>query len=519
MYDLKPYSLFHGRRSISAVKDRLTRYWMVTACGYCTLLLLLATGNVLLPVAVIAAPTTPANGATFDILWLEGGSCAPPPAEAVTAFDYAAGLWGTWISSTVPISATVCWRPDLYGGDALGTGMPTQYMINFPNAPLVNTYYPIALANALSGSDLNPGRADMALQFKSDANWSYVTTTTRLNSTAATFDFVTVALHELAHGLGFVGNMVVEYSVGFCGTSLSNVYCPTPYDQFAVNSSGVRLLDPSVDPLALGALLKSDANFSGPNAVAANAGATARLYTPATWYPGSSLSHLDQTTFEASANHLMTPIYYSVARHPGPVTLAMMQDIGWLRIDGVPNVVTSGPRIVGVGTATPFTGTLLWDGYIGQPITYTWTLPDQDPLVYPGLADSDTVTLTWDVPGEKVLTLTVTDGASPASAVRTLLAFAANAIGPTAGKTDRAYTFTADVTLDGYPVTYTWEATGQAPVTSGNDNVTFTWPISGTQTITVTAVIEGAPTQAVHTIAIEETIYRYIYLPLVQRTF
>ena len=100
---------------------------------------------------------------------------------------------------------------------------------------------------------------------------------------------------------------------------------------------------------------------------------------------------------------------------------------------------------------------------------------------------------------------------------RTVLAFAANVTGPTAGKTDRAYTFTAGVTLDGYPATYTWEATGQAPAKSVGDSVTFTWPVSGTQMITVTAVIEGAPTQAVHTITIEETIYHYLYLPLVQR--
>jgi len=134
---------------------------------------------------------------------------------------------------------------------------------------------------------------------------------------------------------------------------------------------------------------------------------------------------------------------------------------------------------------------------------------------HPGLITPDAVTYTWSTPGEKAITLTVTDGASPASAVRTMLAFAANVTGPTAGKTDRTYTFTAGVTLDGYPVTYTWEATGQTPATS--DSVTFTWPMSGTQTITVTAVIEGAPTQAVHTIDIEETVYRYLYLPLVQR--
>jgi len=344
---------------------------MVTACGYCTLLLLLATGNVLLPVAVIAAPTTPANGATFDILWLEGGSCAPPPAEAVTALEYAAGLWGTWLSSTVPIEVSVCWTPNLDGGDTLGTGAPDKYVANSPNAPLMNMSYPVALANALSGSDLYPSLGDMTLHFKSDVDWGYVTATTHLATPAASEDFVTVALHELAHGLGFIGNMYVEYNVGFCGGYLYP--CPTPYDWFVVDSNGVSLLDHlDVNPLILGALLKSDANFSGPNAVAANAGTPAKLYTPSYWQPGSSLSHLDPITFQSSEDHLMLPSI-GMARHPGPVTLGIFQDMGWLRADGMPNAVIAGPRIVGVGSATPFTGTLLWDGYTGQPITYTWT--------------------------------------------------------------------------------------------------------------------------------------------------
>ena len=73
----------------------------------------------------------------------------------------------------------------------------------------------------------------------------------------------------------------------------------------------------------------------------------------------------------------MTPSYSSVTRHPGPVTLAIFQDMGWLRAGGVPNVVTSGPLVVGVGQTVTFTGDLIWSGYAGQPITYTWTAADQ----------------------------------------------------------------------------------------------------------------------------------------------
>ncbi|MBN1890649.1 MAG: hypothetical protein JW850_21825 [Thermoflexales bacterium] len=478
---------------------------------------LLLTGD-----AAVANPAAGQAGASFNVSWSTG--CQEAPAEAVSALDYAAGLWGTWISSTTPIEVTACWTPNLGSGDALGTGMPSEYVRNFPGAPLVNTYYPIALANALSGGDLNPARADMALQFKSDVTWSFVLTPAHTTAAAADADFVAVALHELAHGLGFVGNMYVSYDTGFCGDGPQGALypCPTAYDCFVVDSSGAAVLSYlGDDRFTLAARLKSDAHFGGPNTVAANGGTAARLYAPGYWTI-SSLSHLDQASYEGSPNSLMTPFYSGAARHPGPVTLATFQDMGWLRAGGVPNVTTTGPRVVGVGSAATFSGELLWPGYTGQPLTYTWTTTGQEPLAHPGLTATDQVTLSWDTPGEKAITLTATDGDAFASAVRTALAFAANASGPAQGDTKHAYTFNAGVTLPGFPVTYTWEATDQPiavhPDRSASDSATFTWLTPGTKTITVTAVIEGAPAQAVHTIDIEGSVFdQFIFLPLVQR--
>ncbi len=357
------------------------------------------------------------SGATFEITW--SVNCQPPPAEAVTTLNYAASLWGTWISSTVPIAVVACWTPNPSGGDALGTGMPSKYVYNFPGAPLANTAYPIALANALSNSDLEPTWGDMTLQFKSDTTWSFVLTPTHLTAPVDGEDFVSVALHELAHGLGFIGNMYEEWNVGFCGHPLYP--CPTPYDWFAVDSAGIALLSylPN-DPYALAARLKGDANFGGPNTVAANAGITAKLYTPGAWTVGSSLSHLDPTAFGSSVNHLMTPFYSDVTRHPGPVTLAIFQDMGWLRADGVPNVVIAPPPALHAGRATAFTGDLIWPAYAGQPITYTWTATEQMTVTHAGLADADNVTFTWAAPGVKQIALTATDGVSSASAIRTV---------------------------------------------------------------------------------------------------
>jgi len=83
--------------------------------------------------------------------------------------------------------------------------------------------------------------------------------------------------------------------------------------------------------------------FGGPNAVAAYGG-RAPLYSPATWSPGSSNSHLDDGTFgPGTQNALMTHSLSNgeTIHDPGPLTLAIFRDIGW---------TTSDPGVVGDST-------------------------------------------------------------------------------------------------------------------------------------------------------------------------
>ncbi len=519
MNNLKSRMWRHGRRVVGAVEDKEFHYWTTLSRGFVVILLLLATGGWIAPVVVVAAPATPTGGATFNITWGVPPSCETPPAEAVTALDYAASLWGTWISSTVPIEVTACWKPNPCGSNALGCGGPMAYGMDFPNAPFARTNYPIALANALSGRDHLPGIEDITLEFNANIAWSFeLTPTLRMHSLSSGQDFVTIALHELAHGLGFIGNMYERYNVGFC-----LMYCPTPYDQLAVDSEGVVLLSYlTPDPRELAARLRSDANFGGANTIVANSGTAAKLYAPGYW-SASSLSHLDEATYQYTENSLMTPVYYSGAtRHPGPVTLGIFQDMGWLRADGVPNVATSGPWTVGVGNSAVFSGTLIWPAYTGQPITYTWKAADQLTVTHPSLTATDNVTFTWNTPGEKRITLTATDGSASASATRAALVYDVTVSGPALGQTNHAYTFDAEVTLYTLPVTWTWEATDQPMVTHPNqyqsDSVTLTWLTPGAKTITITATIGESPAQAVHTIAIEGIVFnQFVFLPLVQR--
>ncbi|MBN2005477.1 MAG: right-handed parallel beta-helix repeat-containing protein [Anaerolineae bacterium] len=95
--------------------------------------------------------------------------------------------------------------------------------------------------------------------------------------------------------------------------------------------------------------------------------------------------------------------------------------------------------------------------------------------------------------------------------------------GEAGGVVDATYFFTATVEpmTAILPITYTWEATGQtAQVRAGKgltDTLSFTWSITGTKTITVTAGNATSEISSTHTIHIAETPApspTEVYLPL-----
>lgn len=83
--------------------------------------------------------------------------------------------------------------------------------------------------------------------------------------------------------------------------------------------------------------------------------------------------------------------------------------------------------------------------------------------------------------------------------------------GSDAGFNNSAYTFEAEITptTAAQPVTYTWEATGQTPITqqgAATDMVMFSWSEPGVKTVTVTADNGYGQATADHTITIEAGI-------------
>ena len=272
--------------------------------------------------------------ATFSITYvpegdtdLWGETCYTFPDGAKAALNGAASIWGNTVQSSVPIAIKACWA-NLSGG-MLGYSGGGPLHSDFDNAPLPNTFYTGALANALAGYDIMPTKWDMHITYSLNFSW-YVGTDG--NTPPGQFDLVSVALHEMGHGLGFAGSMTYsggQGSWGFYGM-------PTIYDTFVRDNSGNQLINTGIygnPSTALGsALTSNNIYFHGSNAMAANGGQRAKVYAPSTWAEGSSYSHLDYGTFGGTSNRLM--VYAITAgdsiHDPGPVTIGLLTDLGWV---------------------------------------------------------------------------------------------------------------------------------------------------------------------------------------------
>lgn len=273
--------------------------------------------------------------AEFDITFGPGAQANP---DARAAFQYALDIWATQIVSSVPIKVYADFA-DL-GAGVLASAGPAYNVINFPGAPEEDVLYPAALANALAGEALFPDEDyDLIVNLGNGIPWYFGLDG---NTPAGLYDFVTVALHEAGHGLGFT--TVRGYSGG-TGTIRSNGN-PSVYGLFMVNGDGEYLIDfpdPSTD---LGdAFTGGDLFMDGTFAKAALGGERPELYAPSSFAGGSSLAHWDEAAFPAGdPNSLMSPQVGSAESNfdIGDITRGLFKDMGWVINDAeAPPFVTT----------------------------------------------------------------------------------------------------------------------------------------------------------------------------------
>ncbi|MFO7847430.1 MAG: T9SS type A sorting domain-containing protein [Balneolaceae bacterium] len=261
------------------------------------------------------------------------------PSEALNAFEYAMGIWETHIESEVPIRIEATWTS--LDENVLGSAGPTR-IAQIPPVGEPDTWYTIAQASAMTGedivNDIEDEEFDVIMNINCDfEDWYFAQDA---NPPANMIDFVTVVLHEIGHGIGFIGSMqgdedlrIAEWGFG----STAGETFPIAYDLFAEDGEQISLINESVYPQQSEELYDALTGefdgifFNGGDANIINAGLPVKLYSPFPWQSGSSYSHLDQETFGQTENSLMRPrLDRQFAIHsPGPVMCGMLGDMGW----------------------------------------------------------------------------------------------------------------------------------------------------------------------------------------------
>ena len=205
---------------------------------------------------LIAIPHAAHGAATIVILNNDGASTGfndPTPVTPVgnntgttlgqqrlNVFQFAANIWGATLNSSVPITIRASWAP--FGcpanGVTLGATSVVSIFRDFPNAPVAGTWYSAALANALSGVDLNPASPEISTQFNVSLGTAGCLNGPLFylgldNAHGVDVDLVTVLLHEFTHGFGFATFTNAQ-------SGAQNAGFPTIFDNFLIDDTSAK---------------------------------------------------------------------------------------------------------------------------------------------------------------------------------------------------------------------------------------------------------------------------------------
>jgi hypothetical protein len=261
--------------------------------------------------------------------------------EAEAAFQTAVDIWESLISSPVTIRIQAQWTPLSSG--VLGSAGTTRIIRNFSGAQKLNVWYPVALAEKMLGENINDTDPDIVASFNSSfGNWHFSATSP---PGAGKYDFITVVLHEIGHGLGIYDGFTVsngQGSIDTWGTELPIIY-DVPIETVTNQNLIQSFLSPSTD---LATHLTSGGLFFDSHPI------RPQLYAPAVYNSGSSIAHLNDNTYDGTADALMTSAVAPAERiHDPGVALSMLQNMGWkvINVQHTPLEGTesiSGPYVV-----------------------------------------------------------------------------------------------------------------------------------------------------------------------------
>ncbi|MDJ0836943.1 MAG: CARDB domain-containing protein [Acidobacteriota bacterium] len=253
--------------------------------------------------------------------------------QRLIAFQYAADLWGALLQSDVDIVVRANFGnlTCTSSGATLGSAGPKNVARDFANAPVAGTWYPMALANALAGTDLNGADHEINASFNGqldsaaclgNVGWYYGLD----QNPGQNIDLVTVLIHEMGHGLGFLSLM------NSGGVYFQNL--PDAYTRNLEDHSRNRMLTQLTQGERASAVVNSgNLHWIGDNVKAASTHLTAgrtssghvEMFAPNPYQSGSSVSHYSNSLVPLD----FMRAYYGAATHEMGLGAALMYDIGW----------------------------------------------------------------------------------------------------------------------------------------------------------------------------------------------
>jgi hypothetical protein len=157
------------------------------------------------------------------------------------ALEMAAGAWGLALGSSINVNveATFAEQGCSDNGATLASAGPQFVFMDFAGGE-PGTWYPGSLAESLAGENLstgddsNPDAADLTITFNSRIDEECLGEGRRYyygldnDVPSGEISFVTVAMHELGHGLGFVG--LVNEATGQLFRGFPDIFTALTYD-------------------------------------------------------------------------------------------------------------------------------------------------------------------------------------------------------------------------------------------------------------------------------------------------
>lgn len=267
--------------------------------------------------------------AVFEISFGEGVS-----EETKTAATYAANLWSEILTTDQTIVVWVFEEAD-ESANTLASASAYDYVLDLATSYTPLHYNPVVISNRKYNTDWMPGSPDIVVNVNANQEFYYGVDG---KCPADKHDLVTILLHELGHGLGFYDSVSGETNYktdSFARFGLSGGVA-FAYDYFLTDGTGLPILSDIAaledNNLLYTRVTSGNVYFQGPLTKALTNTTGAKMFAPITWSDGSSISHLDESTYVlGNENSLMTPTASKaeVVHDPGPIAIALLGDIGW----------------------------------------------------------------------------------------------------------------------------------------------------------------------------------------------